>query len=290
MIRIDLHSHTTASDGSLAPEELVRLAKQQGVATLAVTDHDTTAGLPQAIVEGERAGVEVIPGIEISCLYGETELHILGYFINTDDPRLEPALAEYRSSREDRNPRIVQRLQELGCDLSYADVKAIARSATVGRPHIAQALIRKGYVKSVSEAFDRYLADDAPAYVPRLLPPPAEAIGLIRRIGGIPVLAHPAYASRLKEPFEQVCETLKGFGLLGIEALYSSHNRQQTDRYRSVARNHGLLVTGGSDFHGEAKPSLLVGTGYGNLDVPADILDPLRAPAAGPARKLWNQG
>jgi len=156
-------------------------------------------------------------------------------------------------------------------------VQAVAGSATVGRPHIAQALIRKGYVNSVSEAFDRYLADDAPAYVPRLLPSPAEAIGLLRRTGGIPILAHPVYTSRLKEPFEQVCETLKGFGLLGIEAIYSNHNRQQTDRYRSIARNHGLLVTGGSDFHGAAKPSLLVGTGYGNLAVPADLLEPMRA-------------
>ncbi len=281
MARIDLHSHTTASDGSLAPEELVRLAKQQGVTTLAVTDHDTIAGLARAMAEGEQAGVEVIPGIEISCLYGETELHILGYFINPDDPRLEPALARYRASREDRNPRIVQRLQELGCALTYAEVKAAAGTATVGRPHIAQALVRKGYVNSVSEAFDRYLADDAPAYLPRRLPSPAEAIGLLRQIGGIPVLAHPVYTSRLKEPFEQVCETLKGLGLLGVEALYSSHNRQQTERYRSISRNQGLLVTGGSDFHGEAKPNLLVGTGYGNLAVPSDLLEPMRALAAG---------
>jgi hypothetical protein len=281
MVRIDLHTHTTASDGSLTPEELVRLAKQQGVSTLAVTDHDTIAGLPQAMAEGEQVGVDVIPGIEISCLYGETELHILGYFINPDDPRLGPALAQYRASREDRNPRIVQRLQELGCALTYAEIKTAAGTATVGRPHIAQALVRRGYVNSVSEAFDRYLADDAPAYIPRFLPSPAEAIGLIRQIGGIPVLAHPVYTSRLKEPFEQVCETLKGLGLLGIEAIYSSHNRRQTDRYRSISSNQGLLVTGGSDFHGEAKPNLLVGTGYGNLAVPSDLLEPMRALAAG---------
>ena len=281
MVRIDLHSHTTASDGSLIPEELVRLAKQQGVATLAVTDHDTVAGLSRAVAEGRQAGVDIIPGIEISCLYGETELHILGYFINPDDPLLNPALTRYLASREERNPRIVQRLQELGCDLTYAEVKKAAGVATVGRPHIAQALVRRGYVNSVSEAFDRYLADDAPAYIPRLLPSPAEAIGLIRQISGIPVLAHPAYTSRLKEPFEQVCETLKGLGLLGIEAIYSSHSRQQTDRYRSISNNQGLLVTGGSDFHGEAKPNLLVGTGYGNLIVPSDLLEPMRALAAG---------
>ncbi len=279
MSRIDLHSHTTASDGSLTPEELVRLAKRQGVSTLAVTDHDTVAGLPRAIAEGERLGVEIIPGIEISCSYGETELHILGYFINPDDPHLKPALTRYWASREDRNPLIVQRLNELGCELDYAEVKAAAGSATMGRPHIAQALLRKGYVRSISEAFDRYLADGGPAYIPRRLPPPTEAIGLIRQTGGIPVLAHPVYTARIKEPFEQICETLKGFGLMGIESFYSSHNQQQTDRYRSVSREQNLLVTGGSDFHGEAKPNLLVGTGYGNLEVPADLLEPMRAVA-----------
>jgi predicted metal-dependent phosphoesterase TrpH len=275
--RIDLHAHTTASDGSLTPEELVRLAKSQGVSTLAVTDHDTIAGLSRAIAEGERVGVEIIPGIEISCLYRQTELHILGYFINPADPRLEPALAGYSASREDRNPLIVRRLQELGCDVTYEEVKALAGSATVGRPHIAQVLLRKGYVRSVLEAFDRYLADDSPAYVSRRLPPPEEAIGLIRQIGGIPVLAHPVYTSRLKDPFEQVCATLKGLGLMGLETFYSSHNRQQTDRYRSIAREQGLLVTGGSDFHGDAKPQLLVGSGYGNLEIPADLLEPMRA-------------
>ena len=128
MIRIDLHAHTTASDGSLAPEELVRLAKQQGVATLAVTDHDTVAGLPQAIAEGVQAGVEIIPGIEISCLYGKTELHILGYFINPDDPHLAAALIKYQASREERNPRIVQRLEELGCALTYAEIGEVAKA------------------------------------------------------------------------------------------------------------------------------------------------------------------
>ncbi len=277
MVRIDLHAHTTASDGSLSPEELVQLAKRQGVDTLAITDHDTVAGLRPAIAEGEKAGVTIVAGIEISCLYEKTELHILGYFINPDHPDLAPALSRYWASREDRNPRVVQRLRELGCDLTYDEVKAVAGAATVGRPHIAQVLIRKGYVRSVSEAFDRYLADDAPAYVPRQLPSPKEAIGLIRRIGGIPVLAHPVYMDRLSEPIERICATLKDLGLAGIESLYSSHTRQQTDRYRSIAREQGLLVTGGSDFHGEAKPNLLVGTGYGNLEISADLLEPMKA-------------
>ena len=255
----------------------MRLAKQQGVSALAVTDHDSVAGLTRAGAEGERQGVEIIPGIEISCLYGNVELHILGYFINAKEPRLQPTLSEYLASRDDRNPRIVERLRELGCDLSYADVKAFAGSATVGRPHIAQVLLRKGYVRSVAEAFDRCLAEGGPAYVPRVLPTPAEAIGLIKQIGGIAVLAHPVYTSRLKEPFEQVCATLKNAGLMGIEAIYSSHTPQQTGHYRNVAREQELLVTGGSDFHGDSKPNILVGTGYGDLMIPADLLEPMRA-------------
>jgi predicted metal-dependent phosphoesterase TrpH len=277
MPRIDLHTHTTASDGSLSPEDLVRLAKQQGVTALAVTDHDSVAGLSRALAEGQRLGVEIIPGIEISCLYKDIELHILGYFINPEDPLLQPTLARYLASRDDRNPRIVERLRALGCDLTYEEVKSLAGAATIGRPHIAKVLMRKGYVRSVTEAFDRYLADGGPAYVTRVLPTPEEAIGLIRQVGGLPVLAHPVYASRLKEPIEQVCATLKRFGLAGLETVYSSHTPQQTDHYRQVARDLGLLVTGGSDFHGDSKPNLLVGTGYGGLEVPADLLEPMRA-------------
>src|SRR5207247_3378705 len=174
--RIDLHAHTTASDGSLTPEELVRLAKSQGVSTLAVTDHDTIAGLSQAIAEGERVGVEIIPGIEISCLYKQTELHILGYFINPGDPHLKPALARYSASREDRNPLIVRRLQELGCDITYEEVKTLAGSAAVGPPHVAQVLLCTGYGRSVSEAFDHYLADAGPAYGPRSPPDPQRVV------------------------------------------------------------------------------------------------------------------
>jgi predicted metal-dependent phosphoesterase TrpH len=279
MSRIDLHTHTTASDGSLSPTELVQLAKQQGVSALAVTDHDSVTGLPDAMAAGEQLGVTIIPGIEISCLYEDVELHILGYFINPDDPRLRSALLQYLSSREDRNPQIIERLCRLGLDLTYLEVRAFAGSATVGRPHIAQILLQKGYVTSVGDAFDRYLADGAPAYVSRALPAASEAIGLIREIGGVPVLAHPVYAARLKQTFNETCANLKALGLAGLETLYSSHTQRQTDRFRSLAHEHGLLVTGGSDFHGDSKPDILVGTGYGNLKVSAELLEPVQEAA-----------
>jgi predicted metal-dependent phosphoesterase TrpH len=279
MSRIDLHTHTTASDGSLSPTELVQLAKQQGVSALAVTDHDSVAGLPDAMAAGKQLGVTIIPGIEISCLYEDVELHILGYFINPDDTRLKSALLQYLSSREDRNPQVIERLCRLGLDLTYLEVRAFAGSATVGRPHIAQILLQKGYVASVADAFDRYLADGAPAYVSRALPAASEAIGLIRAIGGVPVLAHPVYAGRLKQTFDETCAKLKALGLAGLETLYSSHTQRQTDRFRSLAREHGLLVTGGSDFHGDSKPDILVGTGYGNLKVSAELLEQVQEAA-----------
>jgi 3',5'-nucleoside bisphosphate phosphatase len=278
MARIDLHTHTTASDGSLSPSELVRVAKQQGLSALAITDHDSVEGLSEAMAQGERLGITVIAGIEISCLYEEVELHILGYFINQDDPHLKPALERYLSSRNDRNPKIVERLCQLGMDLSYDEVKDFAGPATIGRPHIAQVLLRKGHVTSVADAFDRYLGDGGPAYVARVLPTASEAISLIRTVGGLPVLAHPVYAARLKS-FNEVCAALKTFGLAGLETLYSSHTQQQTDRFRSIAREQSLLITGGSDFHGESKPEVLVGSGYGGLKVPADLLDELEATA-----------
>src|SRR5437879_8525830 len=229
MSRIDLHTHTTASDGSLSPTELVQLAKQQGVSALAVTDHDSVAGLPDAMAAGEQLEVTIIPGIEISCLYEDVELHNLGDFINPDDPRLKSALLQYLSSREDRNPQIIERLCRLGLDLTYVEVRAFAGSATVGRLHIAQILLQKGYVTSVADAFDRYLADGAPAYVSRVLPTALEAIGLIREIGGVPVLGHPVDGGRPKQTFRDTCGKRKALGIAGLEALDRRHTRRQQD-------------------------------------------------------------
>jgi hypothetical protein len=265
----------------VSPTELVRLAKLQGVTALAVTDHDSVKGLPEALIEGERQGIHIIPGIEISCVYKDVELHILGYYIRVDDARLTTALAQYLTSREDRNPRIVQKLRELGFELSYDEVKTFAGAATVGRPHIAQILKMKGYVTSVAQAFELYLADGASAYVARRLPCASDAIRLIREIGGVPVLAHPMYATRLRQSFDELCQTLKTYGLAGLETHYSSHTQPMTDRFRSIAREQDLLMTGGSDFHGDSKPEILVGTGFGNLKVPRDLLEPIQELATG---------
>lgn len=280
MPRIDLHLHTTYSDGSLPPAEVLELAQKAGVNALAITDHDIVDGIPEAIEAGRRLGIEIIPGVEVSSRYRDTELHILGYFLDREDPLLLTRLARLRAGRHERNPRIVEKLNELGLALTYEEVKARAGSDSVGRPHIARVLMEKGYVKSAKEAFDRYLGEDKPAYVPRELPEPAEAMAWIREARGLAVLAHPTWVKESAEGLFKLCETLKGEGLTGIEAHYSTHKPQQTTSYLHMAKRLDLLVTGGSDFHGLTKPEIEVGLGRGGLTVPEKLLEPLRRAAA----------
>ncbi len=280
MSRIDLHLHTTYSDGSRSPADVLALAKAAGVSALAITDHDTVDGLPDALEAGARLGIEVIPGTEISSRHGESELHILGYFLDCHDPELRHRLGQLRASRHRRNPRIIEKLNELGLALTYEEVKALAGTDSVGRPHIARVLMERGYVTSAKEAFDRYLAEGAAAYVPRELPEPAEAMAWIRAARGIPVLAHPSWVKANGAGLLKLCEKLKAEGLAGIEVHYSTHKPQQTAEYLNLARRLDLLVTGGSDFHGLTKPDIEVGVGRGNLKVSEKLLEPLKKAAA----------
>ena len=278
MSRLDLHLHTTFSDGSRTPTDVLTLAGKAQVSALAITDHDTVAGLPEAIAAGRSLGIEVIPGIELSSRWGQMELHILGYFLDWNDRELQRELTRFQDARHVRNPRIIEKLNALGIDLTYEEVRSLAGNDSVGRPHIARVLIEKGYVTSAKEAFDRYLADGAAAYVPRELPEPAEAMAVIRAARGIPVLAHPSWLDR-SEGIYKICEQLKAVGLAGIEVHYSSHRPEQTAAYLEVARRLDLLVTGGSDFHGVTKPEVEVGIGRGQLKVPEALLEPLRKAA-----------
>lgn len=277
--RLDLHLHTTHSDGSLSTREVFALAHQAGVKALAITDHDITAAIPEAIAAGAELGIEVVPGIEISSQYGDSELHILGYFFDWQDPILSDRLARLRASRHARNPKIVQKLNELGFDLTYDEVTSLSGTDAVGRPHIARVLLQKGYVTSTKEAFDRYLANGKPAYVARELPDPGTAIRWIREAGGVPVLAHPTWAPVSGQGLVDLCRELKAAGLGGIEVYYSTHTAKQTGQYLALARQVGLQPTGGSDFHGIAKPDIHVGVGRGDLTVPLALLTPLHAAA-----------
>ena len=280
MGRIDLHLHTTCSDGSLRPTEVLALAQKAGVTALAITDHDIVDGLPEAIDAGTRLGIEVLPGVEISSFDGKSELHILGYCLNWRDEALLKRLASLRASRHRRNPFIIERLQALGLELTYDEVRALAGTESVGRPHIARLLMEKGYVTSAKDAFDRYLAEGRPGYVARELPTPAEAIAWIRDAQGVAVLAHPTWVKESNDGLPAFVRTLKNDGLGGIEVHYSTHTRQQTARFLELAKQFGLLITGGSDFHGLTKPDIEVGTGRGELRVPEELLTPLKEAAA----------
>ena len=243
---VDLHSHTTASDGTLAPRELVRLAARHGVRVLAVTDHDSTGGVREAMDEARSLPpLEIVPGLEINCDVPGAEIHVLGYCVDWEAPWFQEFLGAQREERRQRVYRIAARLGELGMPIEPDAVFALVKEGSAGRPHVAQAMVDRGYVKSIREAFDRYLSLNGPANVPRRRLTPVEAVRIIRRARGVPVLAHPGLANR-----DALIPELVDAGLLGIEAFYPEHSSGQITMYREMCSRLGLVATGGSDFHG----------------------------------------
>lgn len=257
---IDLHIHTTASDGLLSPPQTVQAALRVGVWLLGVVDHDTTDGVPEALSAARAAGVRLVPGVELSVGSGLREIHVLGYFIDIEHEALQSALARLRGARDTRNEQIVQRLRELGVPVDLARVQQIAGNGSVGRPHIAAALLEAGHVGSLGEAFGRYLARGKPAYVHRERLEAAEASAVIKQAGGVPVLAHPA---KIGGP-QAIEETLDD-GMEGLEAYHTDHTAMDVEMLLGIAKRRGLLVTGGTDSHGpySEKP-----VAVGSLDIP----------------------
>lgn len=274
---IDLHSHTDESDGTCSPAQLIAEALRAGVHILGITDHDTLRGFDKA-VPLHGTGLELVCGIELSTKLERQSVHLLGYFLEET-----PALAEFRAwvvdmqaSRRDRNIRLVARLQELGFDITLEEAEKRGRGLT-GRPHFAQLMVEKGYVSSLKEAFDEYLDESAKGYVYRREPQFSEGVGRIRKAGGIASLAHPI---RVRGDLPSLLPGLCDSGMNAIEVYHSDHGPQEVELYSELAKRHGLLVTGGSDFHGAAKPGVSLGTGCGgNLKIPEDLLDKLRAGA-----------
>jgi 3',5'-nucleoside bisphosphate phosphatase len=267
-----LHSHTTASDGTLAPRELVALAAKHGVRVLAVTDHDSTAGLAEAsAAAAAHPGLTIVPGIEINCDVEGAEIHVLGYFLDLDAEWFQEFLREQRAERAARIHRILAKLAELGLFIDAAEVFALVNEGSAGRPHVAQAMVHRGYVRSVREAFDRFLHTGGPASAPRRRLTPEAAIAVIRRARGVPVLAHPGVANR-----DAMIDALVAAGLQGIESYYPEHSAGQTQIYLDLCRRHGLVATGGSDFHG-ATVSAIAHPGV--HPVPAEAWDQLHARA-----------
>jgi predicted metal-dependent phosphoesterase TrpH len=244
---IDLHSHTDSSDGQHPPEELVRLAHLAGVRCLAVTDHDTVAGVARARAAGEVLGVEIVAGIELSAELNRREVHILGHFVRPDDPQLMKLSEGLRHERRRRMEQMVAKLVALGIPMTLAEVERQAGSDNLGRPHLAQALLERGLVSTVKEAFDRYLGDGRPACVGRERLPTAEAIALIKRSGGVATLAHPGLSKVTEHEIQQLARE----GLQGLEVFHTDHNPSTRQKYQSIAEQLGLVPTAGSDFHGE---------------------------------------
>ena len=278
---IDLHAHTTRSDGSASPEELMAMASAKRARAVAITDHDTVAALNDARAAADRFEIEFVPGIEISAEYSPGTMHVLGYYIDEKSASLSEKLDELRRARERRNPEIASRLQALGVDVSYDDAADVAGNEVVGRPHFARLMVERGYARSIQDAFDRFLKKGAPAYVEKARLSPRNSIAMIREAGGVAVLAHP-YQLGLSsyEEVDRIVGELIGVGLEGIEALYSRHSPAQRAAYAEIAARHGLLVTGGSDFHGTYKPDIEIVTGLGDLLVPYALLEEVKARAA----------
>ncbi|MBI2329513.1 MAG: PHP domain-containing protein [Chloroflexi bacterium] len=271
MSRVDLHLHSTASDGRLTPVEVISKSAEAGLTTISLTDHDTVDGIVPALEAAKTfPWLKVIPGVEISSYAPEGEIHILGYFIDYTSPELQANLKRMRYSRQERAQGMIAKLKKLGLPIEWQRVKEIAGGGAIGRPHLAQAMLEKGYITSFKEAFTRYIGGGGPAYVERDKMTPLEAVTLILRASGLPVLAHPLTSH---DP-ETIIIELKAAGLVGIEAYYGEYTAEEINRLVSLAKKHGLIATGGSDYHGiDTSTETMIG----GADVPVESAEQLIA-------------
>lgn len=276
MKRIDLHTHSLKSDGAQTPADVVRTAYAAGLSAIALADHDNIEGVPEAMAEGQRLGVEVIPAVELSA-QSDTELHILGYFIDIQNKRLNEAMAYALQVRDQRQEETCRKLNEQGFAITMDELRQEAHGNPVlCRAHFAQIMVRKGYAASVQEAFSKYLSVGCYAYTNRQALTGPEAVSLIREAGGISVAAH---LHLIKMPDEQLKEYLKSlipYGLDGVEGYYTDYTPDMDQRYRNMAKELGLVISGGTDYHGANKPHISIGKGRGNLEIPYTVLDGLR--------------
>lgn len=274
MDTIDLHTHSTFSDGTFTPLQLVKYAEEKGLKAFALTDHDTTEGVKEA--KSIETNVEVISGVEISTRYDKKEIHIVGLYVNENDADLNKQLKYYREKRVTRNFEILEKLNSLGVNITIDDVKESCTGDVISRAHIAKALVSKGFVGSYTEAFDRYLGDNKCAYVPRETLNYEESMELITKAGGVPVLAHPLLYKMSDTNLENMMVKLRQKGLKAVEVYYSTHGNSDTQHIMAMANRVGLIYSGGSDFHGATKPKIDMGTGMGKLAVPYEILEKIR--------------
>jgi predicted metal-dependent phosphoesterase TrpH len=272
---IDLHTHSTVSDGSDPPERIPELAHAAGCRAVALTDHDRVDGLAAAAARAEELGVELVRGVEISCEHKGT-MHLLVYFLPPGEGPLQAELVRLQEARDSRNQRIASVLEGLGLPVTYDEIQEEAGGMGAGRPHIASILVRKGVVGSIQEAFDVWLAKGRPAYLDKERLDPDVAVRLAVASGGVPVLAHPLSLGLTPAATEATVAELVGYGLAGVESIYGRYSVAEREAMAALAGQHGLVATGGSDHHGRYKPDLQVGIGRGDLNVPDRVLDDLR--------------
>lgn len=276
-IMIDLHTHSTASDGTCSPTELVKLAAESGLKAIALTDHDTFSGVAEAVEAGRKYGVEVIPGCELSLESPEGAgwMHVVALWLPEDPAPLKEAFDWVIEGRKNRNHEIVEKLRGQGIDITYDNVAARA-SGTIGRPHFAQELLHLGVVSSINEAFEKWIGDHGRAYIPKRKLRPEHALNILNTIGATSILAHPfALGLNLKET-EALAGDLMDLGLDGMEVYYSEHSPADTEAYRAMAQRLGLLISGGSDYHGTVKPKIALGKGKGNLAIPYSLVEAMK--------------
>lgn len=279
-MEIDLHIHTTASDGSCSPAEILSQVIKLNLGAFSITDHDTLDGNRDPALSDIPEPVNFLSGVEISSYPPEPfvssgSFHILGYGFDIEDAALNQSLQKFQDARENRNPKIISKLNTAGIDISMDEVIREAGDGLVGRPHIANVLLKKGYVDSIQDAFNRFLAKGQAAFVDKYRIDCENAIRLIREAGGLPVLAHPITLGIDFPELEELLKTMKQFGLAGLEACYTTHSPEKTKRYCQIAEELSLLVTGGSDFHGSFKENVDLGCGAGNLSVPYHLYETL---------------
>jgi len=283
-VGIDLHIHTTASDGTLTPSEVISQALKLKLKAIAITDHDTLAGSKEALQAGIPSPLNFLTGVEISAApprfyAGSGSFHLLGYSIRLDNPALNHALEKLQQARKNRNPTIVSRLNDIGIMITLDEVRQEAGEGQLGRPHIATVLVKRGIVGSIDQAFDRYLGTDGPAYVDKFRIECHKAIELILAAGGIPVLAHPGLLKcKTSDQYVELIAGLKELGIQGVEVFYPEHTPEQTRLFAELAQRHNLLLTGGTDFHGSIHPEITIGSGKGDLFVPYELYEKLINP------------
>lgn len=273
---IDLHVHSSASDGTFTPTQLVAEAKKAGLSAFALTDHDTTDGIAEAVAAAEEAGIELIPGVELSTEYDGKEIHVVGLYIDITNESMQKHMAAFRDSRDNRNVYMLEKLRAEGFDITQEALEAMFPDAVITRAHVARYLLDKGYIPDIKTAFSEYIGEGCRCYVDRPKVTPTEAVDYILEAGGTPILAHPVMYHMPRAQLRQMIGEMKEHGLVGMEAVYSENTPSDEQDYKALAREEGLLISGGSDFHGTNKPDIKLGVGRGNLYVPYSFLEAIK--------------